>query len=344
MRIYIAIVLTIIMLCGIFIGYQAWVIAHPDYEHTENVTQSDPEIRPYQQVLTTPLTSKIKITSAVRKAVGDGVKIRIESTPTPNQFIAVIGDKKFDVTDKPLEMKIEGIWVPLDERAYMEFKKTPEYTQLSNATSQKSADVVPSQNNSEPSEVTSFVEALYPFGLPGTPEALPSISERRALLEKIESHTITLKSENEKLALFIAVDAKCPFCRKFFQNNLHTQFIENGYTLHLMPISKSRNYQDENASRMGGLFCSPGIKHIERTFDLAPIKHVECPHGAQYLESMTNATLLAGGIGTPSMFTAGGYLIAWPDVEKQSYRLAYKPDDVKRFLEHMEEVAKQHLL
>lgn len=284
-----------------------------------------------------PVASKVgalRVTNKLSKAFGEGRKIVVKPSVDQDYYIAEIAEKPFQVTADEQFIVIEGIKVPIDEHEYAKFQSTPDFRLLKSKAD--NADGITSNSVSVPGqslEEETKDEINPPFYgpmLPGTSAALNNLSQRAEILDRTKEHVITYPAIDENQELYVAFDISCPHCRKFYSSI--PSFQEAGITIHLMLIDKTRMYSSSRAKEMERVYCQ--ANPTERISKLLKGESFsdECPNGQQFLESMTNAALLAGAIGTPALFTKEGVLLARYDEKAGEYVQSYYLNNIKQLL------------
>lgn len=251
-------------------------------------------------------TGAIRVTRKLKKGLSSGVKVVVKKNIPENNYIATIGENTFNVSADEKHLIVDGKNIPITEDEFKAFQKTPAYKELlvGKKDDPKSANYLAQFKTNNRTE-SNAQKSIYPKGLPGLPEALPSIEQRAEVLEKTKNFTVDYPAKNEKATLYVAWDVSCPFCRRFVPTI--REFNDNGFTVKLMPIDKTRNFKSKNATEMAKLFCAQNKQDaIKEITENRRLTHGECPAGPKALESMTNAAILAGITSTPAIFNGRG--------------------------------------
>jgi hypothetical protein len=286
----------------------------------------------------------LRLTEKIKTAVGKAAKIVVTPDEIKQQYQVAIGKRTYVATGDEKYLIISDINIPLDKQEYKTFRKSDEYRKLGSMLGQtdqsksfegqygKSAEEVKQTHNIEDSENTLLMlKELFPIGLPGIASSLDTLSERKDILEKAAPYMLTYEGVNSHTSLFVAFDISCPYCKTFYKTIPELQ--EAGYTLNLMMIDKTRKYSSAKAKIMQTLYCKANpvdaLNNMMRSND--PIS-APCAKGAQFLESMTNAAILAGTQATPSMFTKNGVPLYTFNPDKNKYNPEYRLPRIQNIL------------
>ena len=183
------------------------------------------------------------------------------------------------------------------------------------------------------SQVEDKLAIHYPDETPGLNMSLDNYNERLAVFEKSKDQAIKFEAINPKKDLFVFFDVSCPSCKKFFKSI--PVFLENGYNINLMMIDKTRKFTSEKSKQMMSIYCESDPKN--KLIELLDAKYeaISCDYGKKFLESMTNAALLVGTVGTPAIFTEDAIPIYRYDDSKGRYYPIYRINSVDNwFVEH----------
>lgn len=285
----------------------------------------------------------LRVTERIKNAFGKNVKIVVKPDPSNSFYIAKIGGKEFMVSADGGYLIVDDVYIPLDEKEYEKFKRSENFSKLENknvsldSNNLESAPIIEKQvSNSEVStkdqQQIDKLSTYYPNKLPGLSISHDTYSERLDVFQQAKKQSIKFEAIEPIKELFVFFDVSCPSCKKFF--NSIPVYQEKGITINLMLIDKTRKYTSDKAKQMMSIYCETDQKG--KLIELLSGDYTEqndCGYGKKYIESMTNAALLVGTIGTPSIFTEDAIPIYGYDDSKNKYYPIYKYSSVTNWLE-----------
>ncbi len=274
----------------------------------------------------------MRVTEKLKEAFGGNQQIIVTPMKEANRYSANIGGKEFEVAASGNYVFINDIAVPIQPDEYREFRKSEKYKMLVKPDTNTNVMSVEDNNNKD-TKNHDKLDAIYgAYGkVPGLTISHDDYFNRLKEFEKVKAHSIKFEGINSKKELFVFFDISCPSCQKFFKSI--PLYQESGYNINLLLIDKTRKYNSEKAKSMATLYCETDKKRalIElMTEGKAP--EASCEHGEKFLESMTNAALLVGTVGTPSIFTDDAIPIYSYNENSGKYNPMYNLDSVENWL------------
>jgi hypothetical protein len=271
----------------------------------------------------------LRLTEKIKSAVGKVAKVVVTPDEAKQQYQVAIGERIYVATGDEKYLVISDIKIPLGKEEYKIFRKSDEYKKLGRKLGKekivKSFDddyKLPSNIN-DLNNTSLMIKELFPIGLPGIASSLDTLVERKAILEKAAPYMLSYKGINSHTSLYVVFDISCPYCKEFFKTIPELQ--EAGYTLNLMMIDKSRKYSSNKAKIMQSLYCKVNpVDALNKVMRDGELETAPCEKGIKYLESMTNAAILAGTQATPSMFDQDGVPIYTYNPDKNKYNPEYR--------------------
>ena len=101
----------------------------------------------------------------------------------------------------------------------------------------------------------------------------------------------------------------------------------------MLLIDKTRKYDSEKAGNMATLYCEADKKKaLIGLMTEGKVPEASCDYGKKFLESMTNAALLVGTVGTPSIFTEDAIPIYSYNENSGKYNPMYNVESVENWL------------
>jgi hypothetical protein len=250
----------------------------------------------------------LRLTEKIKSAVGKVAKVVVTPDEAKQQYQVAIGERIYVATGDEKYLVISDIKIPLGKEKIV-----------------KSFDddyKLPSNIN-DLNNTSLMIKELFPIGLPGIASSLDTLVERKAILEKAAPYMLSYKGINSHTSLYVVFDISCPYCKEFFKTIPELQ--EAGYTLNLMMIDKSRKYSSNKAKIMQSLYCKVNpVDALNKVMRDGELETAPCEKGIKYLESMTNAAILAGTQATPSMFDQDGVPIYTYNPDKNKYNPEYR--------------------
>jgi hypothetical protein len=290
----------------------------------------------------------LRLTGKVKDAVGDVAKIVVTADEANNQYQVAIGEHTYVATADEKYLIINNISIPLDKDEYRLFKESIEFEKLgkmigedtqSYALNEQYEDTnpvgkLPQVSNPQVVDQASelLIKELFPIGLPGIASSFGTLAERKDVLEQAAPYMLKYEGVNAHTTLYVAFDISCPYCREFYK--AFPELQEAGFTLNLMMMDKTRKYTSKNAKVMQTLYCKENpVDALNKTMRGDEPTPAPCDKGVQFLESMTNAAILAGTQATPSLFTVEGIPLYTYNEDKNKYLPEYRLPRIQSFLE-----------
>lgn len=282
----------------------------------------------------------IRVTEKLKVAFGPNIKIVVNPSPDKSSYIATIGKEQFTVSSDGNYIVIDGINVPLSEKEYLAFKESEQFNVLnqnkvtSDAPSQTKRTNNSGSNKVNQAETKNKLELIYGDNgkLPGLTISHEDYDSRVIDFNKAKTQAILFKGIDAKRNIYVFFDISCPSCKKFF--DMIPLYQSEGYNVHLMLIDKTKKFTSESALKMASIYCEKDRKSaLIATIKDDSAPNQQCPHGGKFLESMTNAALLVGTVGTPSLFTEDAVPIYVFDESKNKYNPVYNFNGVETWMD-----------
>jgi hypothetical protein len=289
----------------------------------------------------------LRLTEKIKSAVGKVAKIVVTPDEARQQYQVAIGERIYVATGDEKYLVISDIKIPLGKEEYKIFRKSDEYKKLGRMLGkekevksfddefEQSSNAENLQSNiNDSSNTLLMIKELFPIGLPGIASALDTLSERKAVLEEAAPYMLKYEGINSHTSLYVAFDISCPYCKEFFKTIPELQ--EAGYTLNLMMIDKSRKYASSKAKIMQTLYCKENpVDALNKAMRGNEPISAPCEKGVKFLESMTNAAILAGTQATPSMFNQDGVPLYTFNPDKNKYNPEYRLSRIQDILKRI---------
>ena len=272
----------------------------------------------------------IKVTEKLKNAFGNGLQIIVNPLPEKELYLAKIGGEEFLVSGDGNYLIHDGTEIPLNEEEYLAFKRSE-----ANQTTQKVDRESSSEGNTQQKQSDDFDKLSYIYGqndkLPGLTISHQSYAARLSDFKKAKSQAILFEGIEPTREIFVFFDVSCPSCKKFFK--MIPKYQQEGFNVHVMLIDKSKKYTSTAAQNMASIYCQADRKKALINL-LTNDKQIEgnCEHGNKFLESMTNAALLVGTVGTPSLFTHDAIPIYTYNEKNGKYNPLYNFQNVDKWM------------
>lgn len=274
----------------------------------------------------------MRVTEKLKEAFGGNQQIIVTPMQEENRYSANIGGKEFEVAASGNYVYINNIAVPIQPDEYREFRESEKYEMLAkHSTSTKTLSDTSKSSGGKLDH--GKLDAIYGANgeLPGLSISHNDYFSRLKEFEKVKAHSVKFEGIRPAKELFVFFDISCPSCQKFFKSI--PLYQESGYSINLLLIDKTRKYASEKAKQMATLYCEADKKKaLINLMTEGKAPNASCEHGEQFLESMTNAALLVGTVGTPSIFTEDAIPIYSYNESTGKYNPMYNLESVESWL------------
>lgn len=274
----------------------------------------------------------MRVTEKLKEAFGGNQQIIVTPMTDENRYSANIGGKEFEVAASGNYVYINDIAVPIQPDEYREFRESEKYKMLAKPDANTNEKIDEAYSNVD-DQGFDKLNAIYGANgkVPGLNISHDDYFSRLREFEKVKAHSIKFEGINSENDLFVFFDISCPSCQKFFKSI--PLYQKSGYNINLLLIDKTRKYSSEKAKSMATLYCETNKKRaLIELMTEGKEPEASCEHGEKFLESMTNAALLVGTVGTPSIFTDDAIPIYSYNENSGKYNPMYNLDSVENWL------------